>query len=293
MNQERSLLPLYIQAIRPRTLLASVGPVTLALAYSYKLFHTLNFINAALCLFCAVLLQISSNLINDYFDGIKGTDLERQGPKRVTASGDLSPKQVKVAFIITMSLSFLFGMALIIDGGLTILILGLVCMLFAYLYTGGPFPLSYLALGEILALVFFGPIPVWGTVFLQNQEFQGDALYLGLIPGCLSWSIMAVNNLRDRQTDKKAGKVTLANSNPEMMARFIPMMGIIGCLMVSVFFFKHFTVALILLALLFYPTWLRILAGPIDQGLNACLGQTAKFLFLICLLSAGLFLWMP
>ena len=205
-----SRIAIWLAATRPRTLPAAAVPVLMgsALAWHNDAFHLL----AALAAFAgAMLIQIGTNFANDYFDFKKGTDREdRLGPTRATAAGLVSANAMKFAFIAVFALAALVGIYLVYRGGLPILGIGVLSILFGILYTGGPFPLGYLGLGEIFVLIFFGPVAVAGTEYVQSLTFSPEAAWLGVAPGLLSSAILVVNNLRDVDTDRVSGKNTLA-----------------------------------------------------------------------------------
>lgn len=215
-----SHISIWLSATRPRTLPAAAVPVLMgsALAWHNDAFHLL----AALAAFAgAMLIQIGTNFANDYFDFKKGTDREdRLGPTRATAAGLVSPGAMKIAFIGAFALSALVGLYLIYRGGLPILTIGVLSILFGILYTGGPFPLGYLGLGEVFVLIFFGPVAVAGTEYVQSLEYSPEAAWLGLAPGLLSSAILVVNNLRDVDTDRISGKNTLAVRFGKTFARW-------------------------------------------------------------------------
>lgn len=275
----------WILAIRPKTLFASLGPVILGLAIVYSEFQQINLILALLTALCALLLQASSNLINDYYDGVDGKDSEqRLGPLRVTSSGLIPAPKVKKAFILSLFISFLIGCILMFHGGIPIIIIGISSLFFAWAYTGGPLPLSRLGLGEIAAFIFFGPIPVWGTYFLQTKVHHDLPILFGFVPGFISAALMAVNNLRDREEDRKSGKKTIATILSENGARYL----VINFVLLSAFFLPLVTRELkslfvILPALLFFNNWKKVITAPIDQDLNNVLANTGKYLFLQCL----------
>jgi len=205
-----SSLQAWLLAARPKTLAAGAAPVLIgaALAWSDGVFHGPSVLAAVLG---ALLIQIGTNYANDYFDFVKGTDTEeRVGPKRMTQAGLVTPAQMRLATAIVFALAFLPGAYLVYRGGWPILALGLVSILCGVLYTGGPYPLGYLGLGDIFVLVFFGPVAVGGTYYVQAQTLPMVPLIAGLAPGLFSAAILAVNNLRDADTDVKTGKRTLA-----------------------------------------------------------------------------------
>lgn len=202
-------LQIWTEAARPKTLPAAAAPVIIgsALAFSDQGFHLFSAL-AALC--AALFIQIGTNLANDYFDYKKGADTqERLGPTRATQAGLVSPQVMKRAFVIAFSMAFLIGLFLIYRAGWPVLLIGLTSILFGILYTGGPFPLGYNGLGDIFVLIFFGPVAVGGTYFVQTLQINNIILLAGLAPGLISTAILTVNNLRDMHTDAKAGKRTL------------------------------------------------------------------------------------
>jgi 1,4-dihydroxy-2-naphthoate polyprenyltransferase len=159
----------------------------------------------------ALLIQIATNLANDYFDFVKGGDTdERLGPVRVVQAGLLAPGTVLRGAFVVLALATLVGAYLVWVGGVPILVIGLLSLLFAVAYTGGPFPLAYRGLGDLFAFVFFGPVAVAGTIWVQGRAFEPGFLVAGAGVGALVTAILVVNNLRDRETDARAGKRTLA-----------------------------------------------------------------------------------
>ena len=169
-------------------------------------------LDAALaCLITALLLQIGSNLANDVFDFERGTDTpERLGPVRVTQAGLLTPSQVKVGMAVVFGLAALLGLYLAWLGGWPIIIIGLAAILSAIAYTGGPFPLGYYGLGDLFVFIFFGLASVAGTYYVQAGFVSSAAWWMTIPPGLIITAILVVNNLRDLENDRKAGKRTLA-----------------------------------------------------------------------------------
>lgn len=203
-------LKAWFLAIRPKTLPAASAPVLVgtAIALGDGLF---NWGPALAALVAALLLQIGSNLANDVFDYKKGTDIEgRMGPLRVTQAGLLTPNQVLTGMVITFLLAFLIGLYLIKIGGWPILLIGILSIISAILYTGGPYPIGYNGLGEIFVFIFFGPVAVCGTYYVQALSLSGQAWIASLPIGFLGMAILVVNNLRDIETDARTGKKTLA-----------------------------------------------------------------------------------
>jgi len=197
-------------AARPATLPAAVVPVLVgtALAVSARQFHLIVFLAT---LACSLLIQIGTNFANDYYDFRKGADTaERLGPTRVTQSGIFTPRQVLLATGYTFALALLLGAYLVAVGGAPILAVGIFSILCGIGYTGGPFPLGYHGLGDLFVFVFFGLIAVAGTFYLQTGTVTLHVLLATVPVGLLCANILVVNNLRDIDTDRAAGKRTLA-----------------------------------------------------------------------------------
>jgi len=200
----------WLLAIRVPTLSAAVVPVLVgsALAARSYPFDLLVFV---IVLGAAILIQIGTNLTNDLFDFRKGADTgARLGPVRVVQAGLLSQKQVAAAIALTFGLAIVLGLYLIDVGGWPILAIGLAAVVSGIAYTGGPWPLGYHGLGDLFVFVFFGVIAVLGIFYLQSGTVTGAALLASLPVAMLVTAILVVNNLRDVDTDRKAGKRTLA-----------------------------------------------------------------------------------
>lgn len=197
-------------AARPKTLPAAAAPVLIGtgLAAHRGVFRPGP---AAAALVGALLIQVATNLANDYYDFVRGSDTdERVGPTRVTQAGLLPPGAVRRAMIATLGAALVVGVYLVGVGGWPILVVGLASLACAVAYTGGPFPLAYHGLGDPFVFVFFGLVAVGGTYWVQALRLPAEALWAGAGVGALSTAILVVNNLRDRRTDAAAGKRTLA-----------------------------------------------------------------------------------
>ncbi len=206
----RSKLNIWLASCRPKTLTASIAPVLIGGAMALDDGQTKPFV-LILTFAAALLIQIGTNLANDYYDFIKGADTEtRIGPTRATQAGLVTPIQMKFAFLLTFAIAAVAGLYLVYVGGIPILCIGLVSIAFGILYTAGPLPLAYFGLGDIFVLIFFGPVAVGGTYYLQTQTINQYVIIAGLAPGLISVAILTVNNLRDISTDKAANKKTLA-----------------------------------------------------------------------------------
>ncbi len=198
-------------AARPKTLFAAAGPVVAGLGLAAAQ-GTLRPRVALATLVAALLLQIGVNLANDAQDYQRGADTvgERLGPPRVTALGWLTPQQVYRAAWVVFGLALLVGLYLVAVGGWPILLIGLASIVSAWAYSGGPYPLAYHGLGELFVFIFFGLIAVSGTVYLQTGTWPPGAWALGAAMGLFNTGILVVNNYRDLENDRRAGKRTLA-----------------------------------------------------------------------------------
>jgi 1,4-dihydroxy-2-naphthoate polyprenyltransferase len=197
-------------ATRPRTLPAAMAPVLAGtgLAIGDGVFRPLP---ALAALVGAILIQIGTNLANDYSDWARGADTEdRLGPTRVTQAGLLAPRDVRMGAGIALGLAFLVGIYLVAVGGWPIVWIGLASLVCAVAYTGGPFPLAYNYLGDLFVFLFFGLVAVGGTYWVQAGALTPAVLLVGSGVGALATAILVVNNLRDRETDIRVGKRTLA-----------------------------------------------------------------------------------
>jgi len=200
----------WVLAARPRTLTAAAAPVLLGtgMAAGWGAFSLLP---AAAALAGALLIQIGTNLANDYYDHVRGGDTEeRVGPLRVTQAGLIPPPTVKRATYLVLGLALVLGVYLVWVGGWPILVIGIASLVCAVAYTGGPFPLAYHGLGDLFVFLFFGLAAVGGTVWVQAFVFGPQVLLAGAGMGAMSTAILVVNNLRDLETDARAGKHTMA-----------------------------------------------------------------------------------
>ena len=202
-------LGVWLMAARPRTLSAGVSPVLVgtAIAHGTGAFRPLA---ALLALLASLLIQIGTNFANDYSDFKHGADANRVGPPRVTQSGLIAPATVKLAAWIAFGASGILGIALAAMAGWPILVIGAASVAAGWLYTGGPWPLGYHGLGDLFTFVFFGLVATCGTVYAQALYVPPIAWQAGTAVGALATAILVVNNLRDRETDARVGKNTLA-----------------------------------------------------------------------------------
>jgi 1,4-dihydroxy-2-naphthoate octaprenyltransferase len=197
-------------AIRPKTLPAAVAPVLVgtALAWAEGLFSPFP---ALAALVAALLIQIGTNLANDYFDFVQGADVTgRKGPTRVAQSGLISLPHLRLGTVLTFAVAALVGLYLVLIGGWPILVIGIAALVSAVAYTGGPFPIGYHGLGDLFVFVFFGLAAVSGTYYVQALSISTIVVLAAVPVGALTTAILVVNNLRDIGTDKQTGKRTLA-----------------------------------------------------------------------------------
>jgi 1,4-dihydroxy-2-naphthoate octaprenyltransferase len=293
----------WLEAARPRTLPAAAAPVVLGAAISVALAKQHAFgvdvWALVLSLLGALLIQVGTNYANDYFDFVKGADTdERKGPRRATQAGLVAPGAMRAAFVLTFALAVLVGLALVVrlelrapgmHAGLPIVAVGLLSVVFGVLYTGGPRPLGYLGLGDALVLVFFGPVAVAGTVWAGTSLWSLQAAIAGLVPGLLSCAILAVNNLRDVDTDAKAQKRTLAVRFGPAFARAEYASCVVLALLLPALFAgleRELALALPVLAAPIAIRRLRAVRVTSGAALNPLLGQTAQLLLIVCLLFA-------
>lgn len=199
---------LFIQGIRPKTLVAAIIPPVIAHSLFFKVTQKTDFYTMSLCLGLALFIQIATNFYNDAIDFKKGADTDRDGPKRV--SSEQSLKKVFLFGHLSLFIAACLGIPLVIKGGVIFLLLGLISLFFAYGYTGGPFPLAYLGLGELFVFLFFGLLATTGSYYLMHLTVTWESLILGTIVGLLSCALIAINNFRDRKKDVLVGKNTLA-----------------------------------------------------------------------------------
>lgn len=204
----------WINATRPKTLPASIVPVVLGISAAYHDGgHDLNKINiltAVLTLLCGLGIQILTNFVNEIYDFKKGVDTdERKGPVRAVAKGIISVQQMTRASFLVGAITFIMGIYLVATSGYYILIVGIVSLFLAYGYTAGPVPLSYLGIGDLFVLVFFGIVAVNGTYYIQTNAFSYQVFWMSLPIGFFATNILGVNNIRDVRTDKVAKKITL------------------------------------------------------------------------------------
>ena len=288
----------WLLATRPKTLISAIIPVCIAAAWAFVHGgHDINILPLVLCFAFAIVMQIDANFINDYFDFKRGNDNEtRLGPKRACAQGWIKPKSMFRAIILTTIIASGIGIPLIFFGGYQLILLGLACVAFCFLYTTH---LSYWGLGDVLVLVFFGLVPVLGTYYLValsgSTLFNLDVVVSAINCGLVIDLLLIVNNFRDIDNDKAAGKKTLVVYIGKKNTLFLYCGIGVAVLLLGGLFLIHSNLMACLLPLLFLPFHIStfIEMKTIDKGkeLNKVLGKTARNIFIYgLLLSLGILL---
>src|SRR3954471_21573749 len=202
---------IWLMAARPRTLPAALAPVLVGTAAAVDVSDDIRVAAFIAALVGSVFIQIGTNLANDYSDARRGADTaDRLGPVRVTSSGLVAPRRVLVATWVAFAIAVAAGIYLVTVAGVVILIVGAASILAGVLYTGGPRPYGYAGLGELFVFLFFGLVAVNGSYYVQLERLDWLPFGLSLAVGCLATAILVVNNVRDLETDRRAGKRTLA-----------------------------------------------------------------------------------
>ncbi len=279
---------IWIDALRPKTLPAAAAPVLIGAALAFA-DGAIQPMVLAVTFIAAMLIQIGTNLANDYYDHFKGADTaDRLGPVRATNAGLVKPSQMKAAFVIAFALAATAGLYLVYKGGLPILVIGVVSIACGVLYTAGPFALGYTGLADVFVLVFFGPVAVGGTYYLQTGTINSVVIIAGLAPGLLSTAILTVNNFRDIETDAQAGKKTLAVRFGYNFAIYEYIFCVLlGCslpIIVCVLSGNWWS-CISLIAILFALRNIKIIRSqPNSQTLNKLLADTGKLLLVYSIL---------
>ena len=265
----------WIAGARPKTLPAAIAPVLVGTAFAG---YNANAVNFFLALIVGVALQVGVNYANDYSDGIKGTDKDRVGPMRLVGSGAATPEAVKRAALIAIAIAAIAGVLLAARSSWILIALGVLSIIAAWTYTGGPKPYGYFALGEVSVFIFFGLVATLGTYFAHVGSLSFEVLLASFAMGCLACAILVLNNLRDLEKDKLAGKITLAVKIGHSQTRrfyqallFTPLLIAIALVPTSFYF---------LLAFLALPQILKVTAsirtGASGSALIELLERTGK-----------------
>lgn len=207
----------WVIGARPRTLPAAVAPVVVATALVGS---DASLFPALLALIVSLSLQVGVNYANDYSDGVRGTDKDRVGPTRITASGLATPASVKAAAFISFGIAAVAGLGLAVMTSWWLIAVGLISILAAWGYTGGKNPYGYLGLGELFVFIFFGVVATVGTFYVQTETITANSLLASIPMGTFACALLAINNIRDRALDAPAGKKTLAVRLGDRKARY-------------------------------------------------------------------------
>jgi 1,4-dihydroxy-2-naphthoate polyprenyltransferase len=283
---------IWLHAARPKTLPAAVAPVLVgtAVAVAQETFGALTF---AACMLGALFIQVGTNLSNDYSDARRGADTEdRLGPLRVTAGGLVPPRAVLVATWVSFGVATLCGVYLVATSGWELLAVGVASIAAGVLYTGGPRPYGYAGLGELFVFVFFGLAAVAGSAFAQLEAWPRAALILAVPVGLLASAILVVNNVRDIDTDRRAGKNTLAVKLGRERARVLFSAMVLGSFATALvpWFLGDLGpwLALSWLSLPLAIALIRFFGTHVDgPSLNRALAQTAQLQLVFCVLLAA------
>lgn len=282
----------WVLAARPKTLTGAMIPVMLGAALAYHDGHY-DWKLSALCALFACCMQIAANFVNDLYDFLKGTDREdRLGPERACAQGWISPSAMKKGIVAIVSVACVFGLLAVAlsweslpYNGLEYVALGVACVVFAILYTT---VFSYLGLGDILVLFFFGFVPVCGTYFIQTLDITTDCILLSLISGVAIDALLVINNYRDRDQDRISGKKTIIVLLGEKFGRYLylAICFIVDLLLFALFVrgtieWMGFFITAIFYSGLFLRTWLKMVQIGSGKQLNVILGETSRNMLLL------------
>ena len=282
---------IWLLAIRPKTLWAAVAPVIIGTAMAFEA-GSFQLLAGAAALFGGTMIQIGTNLANDFFDFKKGADSRRElGPVRVTQAGLVTPGEIKTAMVLAFSLAFLAGIYLVYLGGWPIVAIGILSITFGVLYTATKLALGYSGLADFFVLIFFGPVATGGTYYVQTLEINVIVILAGLAPGLFSVAILTVNNLRDIETDRNADKKTLAVRFGAAFAKAEYVFAIVIASLIPLIIYlttsEHIkaTIAAVVILLSLRPIR-KVLKNTDGTELNSVLAQTAQILLLYSLLFA-------
>ena len=294
-NVQTNSIKAWVLAARPKTLAAAATPVLIgcSLAIADGAFQ---WTPAVLCFLFAFSMQIDANFINDYYDFLKGSDREdRLGPERACAQGWITLPAMKKGMIFTTLLSCFWGVLLLRYCGWEMIPVGLLCVLFAFLYTAGPYPLAYHGWGDVLVIVFFGFVPVGCTYYTMAHDWTWNVTMGCAACGLVSDLLLMLNNYRDREQDKISGKQTLIVRFGEKTGRYAYLwLGIIAAGLCTYYAFNGHLWAALLPLLFLIPhitTWNEMVKIFQGKELNIVLGKTARNIVVFgLLLSLGLIL---
>lgn len=294
-NVKTNSIKAWVLAARPKTLAAAATPVLLGCSLAAS-DGWLQFIPALLCFLFAFTMQIDANFINDFFDYLKGSDREdRLGPERACAQGWITLNAMKHGIASATILSCIWGVIILFFSGLEMIPVGLLCILFAFLYTAGPYPLAYHGWGDVLVIIFFGFVPVGCTYYTMCHDWTCSVTIACMASGLVSDLLLMLNNYRDRDQDKISGKKTLVVRFGALAGRWMYLsLGLIACMLCLLFVITGHLWAAILPQLFLVPhlnTWQHMVKINKGKELNKVLSETARNIALFgILLSLGLIL---
>lgn len=295
MTSKVSGWQVWLGAIRVRTLPAAIAPVLVGSTLAWK-DNRFDGEAAVLCLLFALLIQIGTNFANDYYDYIKGADTEKRvGPVRAVASGLVRPETMRIAMYAVLLVAFTLGLSLIAWGGPWLLLIGVASVLCAIAYTGGPYPLGYNGLGDVFVFVFFGLVAVGASYYVQVGVITGEVVLWATAIGLLAANILVVNNYRDVETDREAGKRTLVVRFGRTFARVQFGMSLFVAMVMPLVHWRQGNSGWLLLPLMLCPMAVlharRLRYSKTPSELIQLLGDSGKLLALYALLlSIGLVL---
>ncbi len=286
-NVRQDSLQAWLLAARPKTLSGAAVPVMIGVALAFVDAQeygndVFSWTAAALCLLFAFIMQIDANFVNDFFDYAKGNDdsASRLGPLRACTQGWVKTDSMKQAIASTTVLACLVGLPLVYYGGLEMILVGLLCVVFCFLYTTH---LSYMGLGDVLVLVFFGIVPVCCTYYIQLHTLTWQVFVASIACGLVIDGLLIVNNYRDRYNDERDGKMTLVVRIGSEAAEWLYLiLGMVACLLGVVFWLNGHVLAFVLpliYLLMHIYTWLKLKRINFGRQLNECLGETARNMF--------------
>lgn len=288
-NVRKNSLKAWLLAARPKTLTGCAVPVMIGLALAYtddQAYYdgeAFSWVAAVLCMLFAFFMQIDANFINDFFDYARGNDdtSTRLGPLRACTQGWVSIEAMKHAIASTTVLACIMGLPLVYYGGLEMIGIGLLCVVFCFLYTTH---LSYIGMGDVLVLVFFGIVPVCCTYYVQLHTITWQVFLASVACGLVIDGLLIVNNYRDRYNDEADGKRTLVVVIGADATEWLYLaLGCIACLTGLIFWANGHILAFVLpfVYLLFHTfTWIKMRRLNYGRQLNECLGETARNIFI-------------
>lgn len=283
-NVKQDSFKAWLLAARPQTLTGAAVPVIIGLALAWTDAReygddVFSYFAAALCLLFALTMQVDANFVNDFFDYAKGNDdaETRLGPLRACTQGWVKIDSMKRAIASTTILACVIGLPLVYYGGLEMLLIGALCVLFCFLYTTH---LSYIGMGDLLVLVFFGIVPVSITYYVQLHTVTWQVFWASIACGLVIDGLLIVNNYRDRDNDKRDGKKTLVVKIGAKATEWLYLtLGIVAVLIGGVFWWSGHVLAFVLpfiYLVLHTFTWLKMRRIKEGRALNECLGETAR-----------------